>query len=249
MARRVRPEVADRREVRGGEQDRRQEQQEHEIGLELDRRQVEGRVQDEAEDHAAERGAGSARRRAASGRGRTARRPRRRARGRRAIGSRCAPWAGRLAGAGSERVAGGDVASTRPPRVDARQLERRHRRPARTRTPRPGRPSSRLDRRRDGRLAPEAVALALEREVGVRDAVGGEGRDDGLGLAGRHDLVLEALQDEDRAATPRRGSGSASAGGSDRPWPGTARPAGPGSATRTCGCRAPASRGRRCRTG
>ena len=43
------------------------------------------------------------------------------------------------------------------------------------------------------------MPLALEREVGVRDPVGLEGRDDRLGLVGRHDLVVEALQDQDRA--------------------------------------------------
>ena len=48
----------------------------------------------------------------------------------------------------------------------------------------------------DGGLSAESMALALEGDIGVRDAVRREGRDDRLGLAGRHDSVLEALQDE-----------------------------------------------------
>ena len=45
---RIRPEIADRREVRRGEQDRRQEQREDEVGLELDLWQVRIQAQQDA---------------------------------------------------------------------------------------------------------------------------------------------------------------------------------------------------------
>ena len=87
--------------------------------------------------------------------------------------------------------------------------------------------------------AAEPVALALEREVGVRDAVGREGRDDGLGLAGRHDPILEALEDEHRARDLVEVMDGRSLAIESRRPPDTARRADPGSATRTCACRGP----------
>src|SRR5688500_3958907 len=50
-----------------------------------------------------------------------------------------------------------------------------------------------------GRLA-EAVALALERQVGVRDAPLPQGSDDLFRLRLWHDLVVAALEDEQRLA-------------------------------------------------
>src|SRR5437763_1013994 len=48
------------------------------------------------------------------------------------------------------------------------------------------------------RSTAEAVTLAFERDVGVRDAVLLERRGDCLGLRGRDDLVVEALQQQER---------------------------------------------------
>ena len=56
--------------------------------------------------------------------------------------------------------------------------------------------------RRIGRRAPESVTFALEEQVGMRDAVRVECGHDRLGLAGRHDPVVGALQDEDGARDP-----------------------------------------------
>ena len=55
-----------------------------------------------------------------------------------------------------------------------------------------------LERPPQGERAAEAVTLALEREVGVRDRLLGQRRDDRLGLRRRHDPVVEALEDQDR---------------------------------------------------
>ena len=58
---------------------------------------------------------------------------------------------------------------------------------------------ARLERTALGDRAAEAVALALEREVGIRDAVGGQRRHHRLGLRRRDDAVVEPLEQEDRA--------------------------------------------------
>src|SRR5258705_5249064 len=50
---------------------------------------------------------------------------------------------------------------------------------------------------REGAAKP--VTLPLERDVGVRDRLLRQGGDDRLGLRRRHDPVVEALEDQDRA--------------------------------------------------
>ena len=59
-----------------------------------------------------------------------------------------------------------------------------------------------LERPPDVRRLAEAVLLALEGQVGDRHALGPQGVDDHLGLRRRHDLVLEALQHDERAVEP-----------------------------------------------
>src|SRR3954447_26509158 len=56
----------------------------------------------------------------------------------------------------------------------------------------------RLERPADVLLPAEAVALALACDVRVRDALPLEDLDHRLGLVGRHDLVVEALQEQQR---------------------------------------------------
>src|SRR5665811_1876385 len=56
-----------------------------------------------------------------------------------------------------------------------------------------------LERAPDRRGAPKAVLLALEQQVGDRQALGARGAVHGLGLARRHRLVLGALQQDERA--------------------------------------------------
>ena len=59
-----------------------------------------------------------------------------------------------------------------------------------------------LERVDDGLAAPEAVTLALVQHVGVGHAARCEGIADGLGLGGRHHLVLGSLQQQERHAEP-----------------------------------------------
>ena len=108
---------------------------------------------------------------------------------------------------------------------------------------------SRLERAPERERATEPVALALEREVGVRDRLLGQGGDDRLGLGRGHDPVVEALEDQDRARDPvgevaRRAL--AVEGGGLRIRPEQAVEC---TATRTCGCPSRAAPGRRSRRG
>ncbi len=64
---------------------------------------------------------------------------------------------------------------------------------------------TRLEHAPQGGLTAEAMTLAFEGEVGVRDPVGREGRGDRLGVGRHHDPVLEPLEDEDGRADPVEG--------------------------------------------
>ena len=185
-------------EVAGPEQDRRQEQQEDEVRLELDRRQRRARTRgpsppstqqdrvgdadppgdvgqrdgddEQAEDQFDRADAPSA--------------------GARRLDSAAAGTAARAAGAARRHASSPATSSGSSASAGSKPKTW------------PRNDSSRLERAPDRVRAAEAVALALEREVGMRDAVRGQRRDDRLGLRRRHDLVVEALEDEDRARDP-----------------------------------------------
>src|SRR5712691_12481366 len=57
-----------------------------------------------------------------------------------------------------------------------------------------------VDRAPDVRCAPEPVLLPFEGDVGVRQLLGLACGDELLGLAGRHDPIVEPLEKDDRAA-------------------------------------------------
>ena len=116
---------------------------------------------------------------------------------------------------GDARGAVGDAprgARARPSRPGHRRAARTRRR---ARSRRPGRGTTAAPRASAAwrERAAEAVTLALEREVGVRDRLRGQRRDDRLGLRRRHDPVVEALEDEDRGREPVGEVDSASARG------------------------------------
>ena len=144
-----------------------------------------------------------------------------------------------------------DACAPGTPVIEARQLERLEvvgRLEAEDL--RPGTTARASSVRRMRVRAAEPVALALEREVGVRDRRSPRApRRSPRPATGRHDPVVEALEDQHRArdlveVVDRRSLAIERGGLRD-----TARPVDRCSATRTCACPARGARGRRRRSG
>jgi hypothetical protein len=98
---------------------------------------------------------------------------------------------------GGRLVTRGDARRSLP-RLDAMELERREVIGRGETEDRAKEREPRFERSALRGLSPEAVPLALEGEIRVRDALAFQGRCEGLRLRWGHDPVLEPLQDQDR---------------------------------------------------